>query len=295
MNAAEIAAALGSTQRSGRWWRCVCPVHGSRTGHSATLALQDGPDGLIVRCFADCRREDILAELRRRGLLGGGAERCGEARPPIDPREHERRIAVACRIWEAGRDARGTPVAHYLAGRGIPIEPPPCLRWALRCWHRGTGAYLPAMLARVDGPDGELVGVHRTYLRRDGGGWHRRDRASLGPIAGGAVRLAPAADMLLVGEGIESVLSAMILGRRSGWAALSTSGLKVLILPPMVRDIIIAADHDKNGAGERAARAAALRWVREGRRVRIALPSERGTDFNDLLRGHRAEGVRHAA
>jgi hypothetical protein len=52
-----------------------------------------------------------------------------------------------------------------------------------------------------------------------------------------------------------------------------------------VRQVIILADHDANGAGERAARAAAIRWVGEGRRVRIAMPPEPGTDFADLLAG----------
>jgi hypothetical protein len=41
-----------------------------------------------------------------------------------------------------------------------------------------------------------------------------------------------------------------------------------------------------NGAGERAARAAAQRWLGEGRNVRLALPPEPGTDFADVLLGH---------
>ena len=47
MTAAEIAAALGGARRAGQWWRCVCPVHGSRTGRSLTLALRDN-----ARCLA---------------------------------------------------------------------------------------------------------------------------------------------------------------------------------------------------------------------------------------------------
>ena len=45
MTAAEIAAALGGAHRSGAWWRCRCPVHGSR---GATLALRDGDWRLIA-------------------------------------------------------------------------------------------------------------------------------------------------------------------------------------------------------------------------------------------------------
>ena len=41
---------------------------------------------------------------------------------------------------------------------------------------------------------------------------------------------------------------------------------------------------DGDEPGEAAARSAALRWMREGRRVRIARPP-RGADFNDILLG----------
>jgi hypothetical protein len=68
---------------------------------------------------------------------------------------------------------------------------------------------------------------------------------------------------------------------RPAWAALSTSGLRALDLPEMVREVIVLADGDD--PGEAAARDCAWRWKREGRRVRIARPL-RGADFNDLLR-----------
>ena len=41
---------------------------------------------------------------------------------------------------------------------------------------------------------------------------------------------------------------------------------------------------DGDDAGEAAALGAAMRWKREGRRVRIARPPQ-GFDFNDLLLG----------
>jgi len=61
-----------------------------------------------------------------------------------------------------------------------------------------------------------------------------------------------------------------------------------LALPPIVRQVIILADDDFSGAGERAAYSAAARWLHEGRRVRVVVPPEAGTDFNDMLlgRGH---------
>jgi len=226
VTAAEIVRAFGGS-RSGRWWRCVCPVHGSRTGQSTTLALRDAAHGLVVHCRAGCSRDDILAELRRRGLLGGVRRRGASS---IDDRtayrpDRERRIEIARRIWDAASNARETAVEGDLAVRGITINPPPMLRYAPALRQDGTKT-----LAMVDAR----------------GIWRRRDRASLGPIRGGAVRFAPAAEVLMVGEGIETCLAAMQATNTPVWAALSTSGLKSLVLPAIVKEVIILADHDLN-------------------------------------------------
>jgi phage/plasmid primase-like uncharacterized protein len=143
------------------------------------------------------------------------------------------------------------------------------------------------MLARIDNIDGELIGVHRTFLRPDGSG--RADvepaKAMLGRAAGGAVRLAPATETLMVAEGIETALSAMQVVGVPTWAALSANGIEMLIMPRIVRSIVILADHDANGRGVRAARMAVQRWLAERRQVRVAVPARVGTDFNDVLRG----------
>ena len=140
------------------------------------------------------------------------------------------------------------------------------------------------MVARIDGPDGALIGIARTWIERDAAAvWCRTERAMLGRATGGAVRLAPAAEVLLIGEGIETTAAGMTATGMPAWAALSTSGLVALVLPPIVREVVILADHDANGAGERAAYAAAARWLAEGRRVRVALPPDPGTDIADVL------------
>ena len=300
MTAAEIAAACGGARRSGQWWRCICPVHGSRTGRSLSLALRDHARGVALFCHAGCSRDDMIAELRRRGLLvdiGGGARPALVAARNNDRDDTARRTALAQRIWTAAKDARGTPVERYLAGRGIMLPVPPSLRWAPRCWDREVLADLPAMVARVEHVRRGFVGCHRTYLTAD---HHRRDRASLGPIGGGAVRLATMRpdDWLVIGEGIETVLSVMHCMGLPGWAALSAGGVEQLVLPLAARLVLIVADHDANGTGERAARLAAERWVGEGRRVKLAMSPEPGTDFNDVLLGlahAQITKVRHVA
>jgi len=185
MTAAEIAVALGAASRSGAWWRCVCPVHGSRTGRSATLGLRDGDRGIIVHCHAGCDARDILAELRRRGLLGGTGGHLasrGQGRDD-DPRSRLRRIEFAGRIWAAAREAPGSPVAHYLAGRGITLPLPASLRWAPSP-RRQNGSHGPAMVARIDDLGRRLIGAHGTRLECNAAGVAVVDATNLHVVVG---------------------------------------------------------------------------------------------------------------
>jgi hypothetical protein len=139
------------------------------------------------------------------------------------------------------------------------------------------------MVAGIQSVAGKLVAVHRTFLTLDGAqkAAVSPNRMMLGPCQGGAVRFAKPAEELAVGEGIESCLSvAQACPDMAVWAALSTSGLKAVQLPPEATSIVILADAD--APGEAAARAAAQRFVQEGRKVRIARPPA-GCDFNDRL------------
>ena len=69
----------------------------------------------------------------------------------------------------------------------------------------------------------------------------------------------------------------------AGWSAVYAGGLEDLELPPDVRRIVIAADNDVSGVGQRNALAAYDRWTAEGRSVRIKTPPDVGDDFNDVL------------
>jgi putative DNA primase/helicase len=199
----------------------------------------------------------------------------------------EDRIEAALALWRVASPARGTLAETYLAARGIRVPIPESLRFHGGLSHPSGGTW-PAMVALVtSGGDGAPMAVHRTFLARHGSGKAPvlPVRMMLGPCGGGAVRLAPPADITMIGEGIETCLAAMLATGYPAWAALSTSGLRALDLPKCVREVIVLADGDD--AGEAAARDCAWRWRREGRRVRIARPP-RGMDFNDVLMGHAA-------
>jgi hypothetical protein len=196
-------------------------------------------------------------------------------------RENARRREAALAIWRASQPLIGTPVEVYLASRGIRLAPV-TLRLHPALKHPSGGMW-PAMIALVTrGHDGNPLAIHRTYLARDGIGKApvEPQKMMLGPCRGGAVRLGQPDGVLMVGEGIETCLAAMQATGHPAWAALSTSGLRALDLPGSVRDVIVLADGDD--PGEAAAREAAWRWSREGRRVRIARPPP-GLDFNDML------------
>jgi putative DNA primase/helicase len=304
MTAAEqIAKVLSCAYRSGSWWRSRCPVHGSR---GAALALRDGDRGLVVHCHAGCDRQDILAELRRRRLLNNDGDSASayradphkiERRREAEAADRRRRIAQAQDIWRSSYPAIGTSVQSYLRSRGITMEPPATLRMHGMRGPYGrhpSGERRPAMVGLVEHVEHGPVGAHLTFLAIDGSSKATVDpvRMSYGPVGGAAVRLAPAAEILLVGEGIETCMAAMQATVMPVWAALSTAGLKALVLPLPVHTVIILADHDINGAGERAAFAAAERWLAEGRRVSIAMPPEPGRDFNDVLLGRAYAGIR---
>jgi putative DNA primase/helicase len=142
------------------------------------------------------------------------------------------------------------------------------------------------------------VAVHCTYLRQNGTGKAdiEIEKAIFGSARGGAVRLgAPRmGEWLVIAEGIETTLAVTTSCAMPAWAALSTSGLRALVLPREATRVLIAADNDASGKGEHAARDAAARWLAEGRRVRIATPPEPGTDMADVLAGQSHAATKEA-
>lgn len=287
-----IAKALGGRKMGGRW-AARCPAHDDRT---PSLSICDADDNkVLVRCHAGCDQERVIAALRSRGLWAGKSRRPimrSARRTPVERKtdqEVAKRTELALAIWQSSKPAQGTLVETYLASRGISLSLPEALRFHAGLKHP-SGDTWPVMAALVTrGPHASPLAVHRTYGASKAP--VEPQKMMLGPCRGGAVRLADPAEVLMVGEGIETSLAAMMATGHPSWAALSTSGLRTLDLPEDVRNVIILADGDD--AGESAARDCAWRWKREGRRVRIAHPPQ-GMDFNDLLVGHTpriAEGL----
>jgi hypothetical protein len=205
---------------------------------------------------------------------------CGAGKRQPPPKDAINNTAIALRIWSAALPAAGTVVETYLRSRAITLLPA-CLRYSLDCYHTETRTRWPAMVvARID-QAGNVSAVHRTYLTPAGSKAPVvPQKKDLGPAKGTAIRLSAVAEDLLIGEGIETTLSAMQATGRPGWAAGSARMLQDLILPAAVRSVVILADGDATGITH--SRAALARWISEGRQARIVY-APAGKDFNDLL------------
>lgn len=286
--AADLAAALHG-RRNGRGWLARCPGHNDR---SPSLSIHESDDGrTLLRCFAGCSQDRVIAALTGRGLWGGDfapRDLTDDERRAIEAeieRNRAKRTSQAMTIWRETKCGAGSPIERYLRARAIDIPTPPTLRYRPSLKHPHTGLLLPAMVAAVQAVDRSIIAVHRTFLTAD---CDRKagvsePKLSLGPVSGAAVRLAAGGPELGIAEGIETAMSFMQMTGIPTWSALSAPGIEALILPPLpiASSVAIAADRDGSGRGEQAAETAARRWISEGRCVRIVLPPEPFKDFND--------------
>ncbi len=238
----------------------------------------------------------------------------------------------AQRIWKQSRPATGTQVAEYLERRGITMRALPSIPRSIRYlpehpYVRREGGELisahcgPAMIAVIQDPEGRGTAVHQTWidLKNETGKaaitWQGKKlpaKLVRGSKKGGAIRLhSPAgADTLVVGEGIETTLSALVAqpvpgaaywcgvdlgnmaGRMQRVAGKRYSGLpdmsddRAFTPPPWVRRLIFIMDGDSDPAMTRAKLECGLRRAMAVRPGLVAqlVEAGRGVDLNDVLR-----------
>ena len=197
-------------------------------------------------------------------------------------------VEAAARLFALTSPVPGTLAETYLRGRGITADlDHPALGYLATCYHRAEGSIepkaLPALIARVTDLNGRITGVHRTWLRADGGG--KADlpepRKALGELHGHGVRFGATGAVLAAGEGIETMLAVRsVLANLPMVAALSAAHLAALVLPDGLRRLYIACDNDR--AGLDAGLALATCAISRGIAVRLLVPD--GKDFNDDLK-----------
>ena len=188
--------------------------------------------------------------------------------------------------------AEGTLAATYLSSRSVTLAVPPSLRFKPDCFYQEgkDQQKLPAMVALIQ-IDRAIIGVHRTYLAPDGFSKASVPKAKkmLGRSKGGAVRFAPIGDRIGAAEGIETALSVMQGDGINCLATLSATGLKEVVLPSDVKELVIYPDGD--AVGLEAATTLVQRALLQGIRVGIKRPPL-GKDFNDLLRDGGENAIR---
>ena len=285
-------------RRQGRYW--VAGDLGGARGRSLYVRLRPpGPPGKWADA-ATGEHGDLLDLIGHR--IGARSLRpaLDEARAflalaaPSDP-EADRAgppaswdgAAAARRLWRACRPLGGTHAEAYLRARGLTVCRFPSLRFhpALACRDDARWRRFPALVAAVTSPDGALEGVLRTWLHpgRPAKAPAAQPRKALGRVHGRAVRFGAPEDngaTLLVGEGIETVLSlvAAVPGVHAA-AALSAGSLAAFAPPPGAARLLIAADRD--AAGRRAAAGLEARAMAQGIAAAVLVPAH--GDFNDDL------------
>jgi hypothetical protein len=221
----------------------------------------------------------------RRFLALPHAQTDGRPWPSVrDPRDAPQRL------FAFARPIAGTIVEIYLRHRGITVvRDLGALRFHPSCFYRAHDAAArearPALIAAVTDLEGRIAGVQRTWLDPSGCGKAAiaTPRRALGRVLGNGVRFGTATDVLVAGEGIETILSLKsVMPPIPMVAALSASHLAALLLPATLKRLYIACDAD--AAGWRACERLAQRSRAEGIKVLRLRPG--GGDFNDDLSAH---------
>lgn len=260
----------------GDYWFC-CVMHGEKNA-SAHCDDRKG----IWRCFG-CgaggghfkflmdvdgvtfpRAVEIVADMAGLRLPGSGeptaeerAERDRRARQreaqaakqrQQEDRDKARRVKTAGAIWRETIPLAGTFGAAYFEWRGLPVPTDENLRFHPALEHPDTKQEHPAVIARVQGPDGKGAGIWRIYLAPKGEGKLQgmvNAKLGMGPVSGGAVRLGGMAKHIGLAEGVETALAVRALGHTIPvWAGLSTSGIIGFIIPEGVERVTVFPDRD---------------------------------------------------
>jgi DNA primase len=302
-NISDVAAKRVKLKRANKGEMVgLCLFHRERT---PSMRLNDakgtyhcfgcGASGDIVRLVMETEGLGFIEALRWLGAAD---------LPEVDPlarvraaeenaRERQLAIERARSVWASATPPEGTPAEVYARSRGIAGPLPASVRFAMTpAWYDDEsgecGPDLPALVGAVTDDADNITGLQRIFLA-DGGRCKakmRKPKRSLGRVRGGAMRLGPVADEIVLTEGPEDGLSiAQEMPGRSVWVALGTAMMPELLLPSSVSSLVIAGQND--APGRAAVQAAAVALAERGLAVRTVYPDPAFKDWNDQLRGVR--------
>ncbi|MEQ1551698.1 toprim domain-containing protein [Sphingorhabdus sp.] len=244
------------------------------------------------------RLSDTIDEAERFLSLPPSASDDGSSASAFTKPARAGSATAAKRLFAASKQLTGSLAESYLRSRGIRRAfDLPALRVHPRCYYRpnnddipGTPGAFPALIAAVTDTDGVQTGTHRTWLDPSGGMKANvaSPRRAMGNILGNAVRFGTVGDVLIAGEGIETMLSLReVLPTMPMAAATSSAHLAAILFPQTLQRLYVARDRD--AAGDAAYAILTDRAQAAGIEL-ISLMPELG-DFNDDLRQHGASAL----
>lgn len=277
--------------------------------HDRSVSLTMGRDNRVVAfCHGngdDWR--DVLKHLKDQDLItqdgkpkiAGSVASAGAAKDYFTDADKAAAVSVQ---WSQGIPVDGTLSDRYLReGRGVQrnIRQEALLHGALvsvSAYTPNKGYRLPALMARLERPDGTLCGLEIHYL--DGRARLNErltiPRKSIGNyVPGWRIRLDEDAEEMVIGTGLMTTLSASEYFGLPAQSLLSDKNMRHWRPKPNTRKLIIAADNDSGGI-------ACAEELKEHLKpfdlhVRIELPPNGLNDFNDLYRMPDHGKIRHLA
>jgi phage/plasmid primase-like uncharacterized protein len=193
------------------------------------------------------------------------------------------------------------PGRLYLHNRGITAPHySPAVRFHPALEYRDDNGTvidrLPAIVLRFDTSDWKPGTLHRIYTTSHGAKLEELDdRKKMMPhpsdreLSGGAIRLTAPSETLGVTEGYENAEAVMALFPVNCWSLYSRTLMESFVPPMGVKRVIIFADRDASGAGEKSARILLERLWALGIKAEIRLPpipipdGSKGVDWLDFL------------
>jgi hypothetical protein len=302
----KIITALQGDTRSGM---CRCPLHEDT---KASLSVKDGDKvPVVVHCFSTARGRnhdrEVIEKLRTMGVWPG-SKSLADA-PNAERRAHtdEERRAYARKIWGELKRSNGRDFASsletYLRARCIDNVPatalmslPPMGYAEDDPRHQRMASDDPAMVLPIKSTDGKLQGVSVAWLNAAVNAKREAEpqRQHYGLVKGNFIELTELdwhfrelPDDMLIGEGVETVLTGMQL---TGWHGIATGGTSFMaeVNPPPAKRYIILADNGDGGQKAAHNLARKLKSQSPECSVRVATPErpeggKQGYDWNDAL------------
>ena len=324
LDVARRHSVLSRLKKVGAEYVGPCPICGGtdRFAINPRKIGKNGKPGLF-----GCRRCDeggdaIDLERFLRGTTFRGAIKDLSGAPIVE--ENPGEAARRARWWAFCREAieqtvaglqpvLGSPGETYLRDERCIDTGLPAIRRALETvaaigWHPSVyfsqkdpnepfhelhGRRLGCIVGMMTDPaTGERLGpISRTYLldRKKIGKAKTLKRAETERLGVVRISSSPEAGRLAVNEGIETAFSFLEMGGVPVWSTGSDNTMRWLPVIDAVDELLIGADNDargpgERGASERAARALRARWLAAGRKADLFMPPGFKTDFNDVLR-----------